>query len=44
MLVFYVGIMALIVAGVVLLALVFFAALTQRSRAGYASVSRGQMK
>ncbi len=42
--VFYVAILALIAAALVLLALVLYAALSQRARAGYAVVSRGQLK
>jgi len=42
--VFWVAILALIAAALVLLALVLYAALSQRARAGYAVVSRGQLK
>lgn len=42
--VFCVAILALIAAALVLLALVLYAALSQRARAGYAVVSRGQLK
>ncbi|CAF0930017.1 unnamed protein product [Adineta ricciae] len=42
--VFYVSVFALIAAGVVLLALILYAGLSQRAREGYAAVSRGPLK
>jgi len=39
--VFHLAILALVAAGLVLLALVLYAVVSQRARAGYAAVSRG---